>query len=208
MLEEVYMHKLKVAETFKNDGTTTVARTPNASNSFIVKRYNTKNKWHFVRRLLRRSRAHNCWEMSEVFARAGLHTPQRVAVIQEQLGPFKLRSWFISEYINGPDLLSYLSNFDNHNDGLTLKDLKEKVYKLFEQLYSNHLSHGDMKASNILIHDNTLILIDLDAAHQCTNVSRFKRAAHKDWARFMKNWRGHPSLSKLFAPIENKLSHT
>src|SRR5690606_3128405 len=43
----------------KHDGTTTVGYTSRDGRPLVIKRYNTKNPWHFVRRAVRRSRARN-----------------------------------------------------------------------------------------------------------------------------------------------------
>ena len=61
------------------------------------------------------------------------------------------------------------------------------------------ISHGDMKASNLLWVDSELFFIDLDAARQHHSEASWRRANIRDRKRFLKNWRGIPELELLFA---------
>lgn len=189
--------------TLKHDGTTTVSLANINSNNYVVKRYNTKNKWHFMRRIFQRSRAINCWQMSKVFIQANIQTPNRVAVIQEKIGPLKLRSWFINQLIEGDDLLAYLEHPDLTNNSRA-KALIKPIQALFKNLAQNQLSHGDLKATNIIISNTSttsLVLIDLDAAKQHRKIKSFKRAFQKDQRRFIKNWQNNKLIQDTFNDI-------
>lgn len=206
MLEHIALDRFTYVKEFKDDGTTTVSLASLGDHHYIVKRYNTKNKLHLLRRFFQRSRAQNCWNMSEVFTQAGIHTAHRTAIIQETLGPLKLRSWFISEYVEADDLFRFLDKIENQDHAKRrYTRLKNDINQLFLRLTTHRLSHGDMKASNILVFNDQVYLIDLDAAHQHTLEAPFKRASRKDWARFMKNWQSHAKLHDLFAPLQQSL---
>ena len=188
----------------KQDIATTIWRLQHDTQALVVKRYNTQNLWHAIRRSFRRSRAWNCWDMSKIFLQSSINTPDRVAVIQEWLGPFKLRSWFINQYVNGVDLDQYLYArvSDRHPEEKRIKSVYDDVSSLFENLSTHRLAHGDLKATNILLSENKLYLIDLDAAQQYNLGPGLKRAQRKDWYRFMKNWQRQAEVQRLFETIK------
>jgi len=190
--------------TLKQDIATTIWRLEHDAQALVVKRYNTQNLWHAIRRSFRRSRARNCWDMSKIFMQSGINTPARIAVIQEWLGPFKLRSWFINRYVDGVDLDQYLyaRSSHRHPEAKRIKNVYDDVVSLFKNLSIHRLAHGDLKATNILLSEDKLYLIDLDAAHQYKFWPGLKRARRKDWRRFMKNWQRQAEVQRLFETIK------
>ncbi|NND01008.1 MAG: serine/threonine protein kinase, partial [Gammaproteobacteria bacterium] len=72
---------------------------------------------------------------------------------------------------------------------------------IFASMREHRLSHGDMKASNLLWLDNQLFLIDLDASRKHRTTLGWRLANHKDRKRFLKNWQSQPELLKLFSGI-------
>jgi len=208
LLDQVSQDNAPVNQTFKQDRVTSVWQLTFEQCAFMVKRYNTKNLWHAMRRSMRRSRAQNCWEMSRVFQDFGLTNPQRIACIQEWWGPFKLRSWFINRYINSISLLDYLNEEIPQNPAqeLRIQSVYNDIHHLFATLKTNRLAHGDLKATNILLADKQLYLIDLDASQQYGSfMPGLARARRKDWRRFMKNWKDQPMVFKRFAEIRREL---
>jgi len=202
VLDNIARDESSIVASLKEDTTASVWRIEHQDQPIVVKRYNTQNLWHAIRRSFRQSRADNCRKMTTQFMHAGIVTAPNVAVIQEWIGPFKLRSWFICEFFPGKALTSY---FDDQDLGLPrgteLQTLKKNVSGLFESLRKARLSHGDLKATNILLSGNQLCLIDLDAAHTHKNNNSFQRAHKKDQARFMKNWLPQADIYKMFEPL-------
>jgi len=81
--------------------------------------------------------------------------------------------------------------------------VKSAVLSAFEKLAAARISHGDMKATNLLWVDNELFFIDLDAAQQHSPWSLTWRKNHnKDKRRFLKNWQHHGDLLQLFSALE------
>jgi len=207
-LDNIVKNKGKVVASLKEDTTASVWRFDFNTRPLVAKRYNTRSIWHAIRRAFRKSRADNCREMADRFTQAGIYTAPNVAVIQEWIGPFKLRSWFISEYISGKVLTGF---FENRRlttpPGAELQTLQTNVSALFQALRETHLSHGDLKATNILLSEDRLYLIDLDAAHAHKNNNSFRRAHTKDQARFMKNWLQREDLHQIFEPLITNIPH-
>jgi tRNA A-37 threonylcarbamoyl transferase component Bud32 len=88
-------------------------------------------------------------------------------------------------------------SFIEKSRGLVLKNLKS-----FYKLKSLKISHGDMKADNILIHDDKPFFIDLDSMKWHKRELRFSHAWKKDMKRFMKNWKNSPEVAGLFKLLQ------
>src|SRR5690606_41696891 len=65
---------------------------------------------------------------------------------------------------------------------------------LFQVMLDYRISHGDMKATNFLVTDDQLLVLDLDAMRQEPDKQRFKTAFSKDMKRFADNWRDRPDM--------------
>jgi tRNA A-37 threonylcarbamoyl transferase component Bud32 len=205
LLEKISLDQSDIVCSLKEDTSASVWSITYKERSLVVKRYNTQSLWHAIRRAFRRSRADNCQRMTRAFSRAGIGVPPNVAVIQEQLGPFRARSWFICEYFSGTMLIDALGEWDVHRqDSSEFSKLKESIGGLFTKFRHHRLSHGDLKASNILWSQDSLCLIDLDAATEHLSHTQFTRAHQKDQARFMKNWQRQPNLHHIMEPLLNE----
>lgn len=185
-----------VAYSLKEDTTTSVWCAEYQEKMIVIKRYNTKNPWHAFRRVFRQSRADNCWKMSRTFNQAGIQTPANIAVIQEWWGPFKARSWYICEHVPSSTLIDHLS--PGHSAQGEIEQIAVNIKSIFSMLKSSLLSHGDFKASNILLAPSGLWLIDLDAARKHGSRKSFERAYRKDLNRFLKNWVQNDALYQAF----------
>lgn len=184
----------RAAELLKHDRTTTVVRVTLSGVSFHLKRYNTKSAWHALRRPFRRSRALNCWIMARRFLAAGIPTAPPAAMIQETFGPFPLRSYFIAESVAGARLTDVL-----RADPRAAPALARGLSEIFRVLAERRLSHGDFKASNILVAaDGALCLLDLDAARQHRFAGTHRRAWLGDRARLLRNFEADPALKEIF----------
>ena len=187
----------KSERTFKNDRTTTVATAVLDGRQVVVKRYNARNLWHYFKRAFRKTRAERCWEMSLEYQGAGLLVAEPLIMFERRFGPIRLNAFFVNNYVQAPELLGELPR-------LSIED-QRRVAEVFGQclhlMRDNYLSHGDMKASNLLWSDDGLYFIDLDAAKKHGSMSAWKKAMRRDLRRFMKNWDGHPEISKLFEPL-------
>lgn len=180
----------------KAGSSSTVAKIMLAGRPFIIKRYNLKSIWHQIKRAIQPSRAAKSWRNAQYLQLSNIATAKPVAMLEKRLGPFRRESYFISEYISANHMQSYIAA--NHSpEHLTL--IAENVQKLFADLATLQISHGDMKATNILVVAFKPLLLDLDAMrlYRCRHLWE-KFAAHRDQQRFMRNWENQPQLQKVF----------
>lgn len=172
----------------KHDGTTTVVAVADGSRRWVVKRYNTKNRWHALRRLFRASRAVNCWHAAARLREAGIDTPRPIAALEERhFGILRGRSYFIHEYVDGEALAHRLRHSDDH------ASLVEQAVRIVRRLRAGGIVHGDLKATNFLVSDGRLVLVDLDAT-RCARGRRLETGLKKDLQRFLRNWSDQPEL--------------
>jgi len=175
----------------KSDNTTTVGLIFRDSYKIAIKRYNTKNAWHRLRRTVRSSRAENCWHFTRTLRNLNISVAPAVAWIEEIQVGLKGRSWFVSEFVEG------ISCLDHFKSGVPPAEIKKTLCEIVEilcKLRHERISHGDLKGSNILISSHGPVLIDLDAMRQHKTESAYQQAARKDINRFLRNWQNDPVL--------------
>jgi len=151
--------------------------------NLVIKRYNIKNFSHLLRRFWRPSRASVSWRNANLLELIGIKTPKPIGFIEKRFGPFRSVAYFISEYQEADSLLSTYSKRAPLEKELT------QISNLFKTLNKFKISHGDFKASNLLINSSGEIsLIDLDSMHEHVSHALFQRAHNKDKNRFLRNW--------------------
>jgi tRNA A-37 threonylcarbamoyl transferase component Bud32 len=177
----------------KHDGTTTVVVVGDGERGWVIKRYNTKNRWHAVRRAFRTSRAINCWRAASWLTKAGVDTPRPVAVLEERrLGIIRARSYFLCERVAGETLDQALGR-----PGIHRSTLIDRAADVVARLRQNGIAHGDLKATNFIVSEDRLCLVDLDATRRLSGRA-LETGLRKDLHRFMKNWDNHPELKAAF----------
>jgi tRNA A-37 threonylcarbamoyl transferase component Bud32 len=184
----------------KQGRTATLAMIESAGRKLVIKRYNIKNAGHALSRCWRPSRAWHSWVEAHRLQYLGIDTPRPLAMIEQRLGPLRGRAWIVIEYCAGEGLAAHFATFVE--TGPPASEL-QAVQTLFGKLADAQVSHGDLKATNLLWCENRLYLIDLDAAHQYEGAGgTYARAWKKDRARFLQNW---PEGSTLRRKLESVL---
>lgn len=181
----------------KDGKTCTVARVEQAGCSLVVKRYNLKSLQHALERFWRPTRAWHSWREGHRLQHLGISTPTPLALIEERIGPLRRRAFLINEFCPGVSLLHLLSP-----DREPEVDVACALVSLFQRLYTLRISHGDLKASNLLWHDDNVFLIDLDALVQHRSAIGHARAWRRDRERLLRNW---PASSILHRWLDRNL---
>lgn len=188
---------LAEGQRLKSGGTCTVAGVQLGACRVVVKRYNLKHWRHALSRAWRPSRAWHSWREGHRLGFYGIATPRPLAVIEERLGPLRGRAFLVNEHCPGACLLDVL------DAGLLPEPaLATALLELFGQLHALRITHGDLKASNLLWDAGRVVLIDLDAMCQHASSAGFARAWRRDRARFLRNW---PAQSPLYNWLEDSL---
>jgi tRNA A-37 threonylcarbamoyl transferase component Bud32 len=192
-------HWLDSGITLKQGRTATLAMVELGGRKLVIKRYNIKNPGHALSRCWRPSRAWHSWVEGHRLSFLGIATPRPLAMIEQRLGPLRRQAWVIVEYCAGESLDAHFSRFVE--TGPPAAEL-QAIRELFRKLADAQVSHGDLKATNLLRDGSLLTLIDLDAMRQHASTESYLRAWRKDRARFLQNW---PEGSALRCELETAL---
>jgi tRNA A-37 threonylcarbamoyl transferase component Bud32 len=192
-----FLHNPDIAFKDKNNflkagRTSSVAKITINNRIFVVKRYNIKNTWHWLRRCFRSTRAVSSWRLAQRLHLFGISTPKPIACIENRFLGLRGKSYFVMDYVEGQHLGKHLAN--NKNFSETAKH----VVMLLNNLSELQITHGDLKMTNILISNHGPYLIDLDGMTEHTSQSSFKRAYKQELIRFMQNWKNSPDIHTLF----------
>ncbi|MFW5450647.1 MAG: lipopolysaccharide kinase InaA family protein [Methylophagaceae bacterium] len=167
----------------KAGNSSTVAHVSYAGQELVIKRYNIKNFWHFLSRCYRPSRAAVSWRNGNLLQLLGVATPRPLGFIENRFGLFRKTAYLICERSSGQELTSVF------RDRAPLENELSQLRDIFEIFKEYKISHGDMKATNLLLtKDGKIELLDLDTMqeHKCSR--SFNSAFDKDKHRFIKNW--------------------
>jgi len=163
----------------------------------VIKRYNVKSIWHFLRRFFRNTRAKESWHLSNKLNLFDIATAKPIAYLEKRFLFFASTSYFISEYVSNEHLGDYLSHHKNELD--EVNQLIKRTSELLKNLAKLEITHGDLKITNILI-DAMLrpILIDLDGACEHFSPSSLHRAWYAEINRFLENFQSQPEWREKF----------
>lgn len=176
-------HAFKGAELLKDGHTSTVAQFEHTGTALVIKRYNLKNLGHALSRLWRPSRAWHAWQQGHRLDFLGIATPAPLALIEARFGPLRRRAWLITEHCPGPNLLDHLSP-----DRPPPAAESRAIQAFFAALQRERISHGDLKATNLLWHKDRIFAIDLDTMTAHRTQASFERHWRRDRTRLLRNW--------------------
>ena len=181
---------IKKEHLMKDGNSTTVAECNLDGEICVIKRYNLKSLKQKMKYLFKPSRAAKCWRNSLMLRMLGVKTPRPFMIIEERLfGLLRQKAYFVCEKIEAPNLMEYFEEKQlKHSE---LVQIIAKFRNFFQIMIDYKISHGDMKASNFIFHNEQLIVLDLDGMKRHQSNRSFKKAIMKDFNRFMKNWRNN-----------------
>lgn len=174
---------IALGDLLKNGNSATVARVNVSGQQVVIKRYNLKSPAHALSRLLRPSRAWHSWHAAIRLCFAGVATPRPLALVEERWGPLRRRAWLMTAHCSGAHLGQLLCANEEPPAAIA-----EGIIKTFTALREARITHGDLKATNLLWDGNELQMIDLDATACHSTSGRFSDAWQRDRSRLLRNW--------------------
>ncbi len=181
-------------EPLKDGNSATVVRVQLDGRAVVIKRNNIKNFRHRLRRGLRATRSRANWRNAHLLGINGIATPEAIAFVEHRRGPFRLRGYYVCADGGFPSAAEKYKSQPPSGEELA------RFAELLTALRLAGISHGDFKASNLLVTENGIALIDLDSVRECSP----KRAAvllRKDRRRFLENWKDKPEQLRLFSKV-------
>lgn len=170
----------------KAGDSTTVMQTKLDGVSVVIKRYNLLNWLHQLKRLVSPSRAWRCWQNAHILMRFKIATPLPVAYYEERwLWVLRRRAYFVMSAAAGENVADIFNSVPIHPD-------KQKACTLGMALLAQFARHkigfGDMKATNFLLQQGQVIVLDLDGMRVYRCHYLLKRQQQRDSARWNRNF--------------------
>lgn len=196
--DAIFLHPS--SEVLKAGRSSTVIKAIFDDRTVVIKRYNLKNWLHRARRLLRATRAACVWRLAHKLNLFGVKTAKPIAYFEYNIVGFRGRSYYLTEYIAGHSLIDYLTTNKKNTD--KTNNMLERVSHLISCLPLLNMTHGDLKASNILVNQQVQpILIDLDGAQEHLSMVGLQRSYKKDIKRFLENFKEYPVWNMTFKQL-------
>lgn len=163
---------------------------------YVMKRYNIKDSFHWLRRCLRPTRAATGWRLAQRLRLMGVATVKPIAFIENHFLGLRGKSYLLMEFNEGEHAGKFFAQ--HMKDQATSQFVAQQMMALFESLARLRITHGDLKMTNILVCRNRPVLIDLDGMQEHRTTWGFKRAFQQEIKRFMINWRDTPTVYNMF----------
>jgi RIO kinase 1 len=169
------------------------------SDRIYVKELRYKGVVHSLKPLFRKHRAQVMWEVSWHLLDNGISVPLPQGYLLKRRGPLFLKGFFFSEVQPRCLTLDELCrNLDQLIERFDSGGLLEVLAIQIAKMHDGRATHGDLKWSNVLVHQkkNKLWFVDLDASRLYVQNPGPKEVA-RDLARFV--------LSGLEAGVEQAI---
>lgn len=152
----------------------------------VIKRYNIKNIWHYLRRCLRPTRAACCWRIAQKLELFHVATACPIAFIEKKSFGLRGASYYVTEYVEGENAKNY---FHKKQSADNIAAMLKMIKQLFCKIKILNISHGDLKITNIVIdRDKKPVIIDLDGAIEHDSLSTLHSTWKKQLRRFERNF--------------------
>ncbi len=175
-LSRALLNALATAEVIKDGNSATVFRLELGGELVVVKRYNVRSLGHRLRAWFR-PRSRRAWRNGHALRLLQIPTAEPLALLERHRGPFSAECHLLMRDLGVLDLAT-----ETRTSGWRPGRLRQ-IVNLFQQLAAAGLSHGDAKATNFLVHNDRVHLIDLDSLRPC-------RTLAIDIHRFLGNFDG------------------
>ena len=153
--------QMEAGQILKNGNTSFISRIQLNGHDTVVKQYNHKGLWHSLRHTLKGSRAKKCWLFGHRLNGHGIATAKPLGFLEQRKFGLVWQSYILNKFIDGQNIQEYLNRSDTPDN--IKEDISKKAQDMLDNLAHFKMTHGDLKSSNILIHKDTPVLIDLDS---------------------------------------------
>lgn len=155
-----------------------------ANNDWVVKHYHATGIKARTKQTLKLSRGSISWRQGWLWALLGIPTPRPVMLAEFSRGEKAGSSVIVFPRLAGRALSELMEE-----ERPRAESLAEGVRQWLLRFQWAGISHGDMKAQNILVNEkNTVSFIDLDGAGFSSLPVIIEARSRKDRQRFERNW--------------------
>ncbi|MFK7911593.1 MAG: lipopolysaccharide kinase InaA family protein [Akkermansiaceae bacterium] len=163
----------------------------------VLKYYYPKNIAKKINYGLRGSRAMRSWIAARAFEYLKIPTPSAMMISEtKSSSKITLEQSFLACHLAKGIPLSSVTETSR------LEEIAPLLQKAFDRMEAYRISHGDLKANNLIItEDNRIYFIDLDGTHILSSEKRWTKHWQRDRLRFIKNWPESSPARKIFSGV-------
>ncbi len=158
-----------------------------AFDGVVLKRFNQKNRWNYLKDLFRPSRAFRAYQKAYHLELLGIPTPRPVAAAERRCCRVVLNSYLVTEEIRDANDLRFIAQLD--------MSIVRRAGTLIGRLHHCGFSHRDLKETNIVADASGKVwLLDLDGLVEVGETTYNRAAA--DLARLTRAAAKYPSVTR------------
>ena len=172
----------------------TIAKVQIDGRWLVIKRHNAKSFWRFLKRMFGPSRAIKNWLRAHDLLALHIATPTPIAAMTKEIGPIKLRSYYLYEFLAAPTVEDF---FIQCQDPKLLQQIAQQIAGVFVVMFNHGLCQRDTGPANMLVKDKQVYMIDIEGILYFRGPTPLK-AQHKSLAVFLSRWQQYPELQNLF----------
>ena len=174
-----------------------------AHSHYVLKYYHKRGLHHLINYKLSKTRALQAWEGANILHSHKISVAQPIALIEETKHALPARSLLVLQHVEGTPLDQFVKN--SNSTASELENVVSTLRHYFTVMYEHKITHGDLKANNILVSESlTPYFIDFDGTQQHTKDSSFLKNWEADKRRFLKNWQTSPETAEVFHDVFDK----
>ena len=183
---DIYMDQ---GEIIKNEEGHKIVKLSIKDQNFVIKKYQIKGSWHFLRKLFSQTRANTAWKAYHWFNAAEIKTFSIVAVIERYNYLSSTESYLISLFQPG-ERLDKVSLNKQH-----AYLIESRLSSFFKRLKWIGFNHGDVKSSNFFLFNKELFVFDLDISKRRLLKFRQKNKIIKDQLRILRSFEENKKIT-------------
>ncbi len=147
----------------KNDLATTVSQEKIGEHELIIKRINAQNLFTIIRRFFCFSRIKRNWKFAHILTYHHIDTFTPIMMVDKKVLGLSYINYLYMTKIDGVEAIAY---FEKQSDKAQWQPIADKIIALIKKLNALGLRHRDLNLSNMIISEDKVFLIDLDAMKQ------------------------------------------
>lgn len=189
---------LHQGECLQDKTRTTVARVEFASGSYLLKFHHWAGFWKTVSKSLSVSPNRRSFDYALRLVAVGLPTPRPLAFVEDRFGPLNIRSYLLTEFIDGESLYRVLRYQRLSNE--LVDHLARQIADIWQLLDNAQFSHNDLKPENFVVdRKHRVWLIDLENGKWHSDRRSLDRAQLDDAKRLLhpRSWRAQPNAVEV-----------
>lgn len=139
----------------------------------LIKRYDFTSWRQRLKYIIRPSRGRRAWAVAHTMIHFDIPTPRPLGFLEIRRGPFPLRSYSITAFLEEADSArKWIKPYYHRQSASMRKSIRGQVAALLLNLYEHGIYHADTKSSNMLLahpldeHKRAFYWIDLECV-QC-----------------------------------------